>query len=360
MSKTPIRVGQIGCGHWARSSWMPFIDSCPDAEIAALCDLDIGRAQELNDEFFADVPEDSRPRLYDDYNKMIADEALDMVIAGTLAAARPAMTIAALEAGIPVLAAKPMAPNLKDAEAMLNAAEKSNTLLMVGYNYRFRDDALAVHKFISNGGIGDPLFARAWIHSPNIPNYAPHYKRSVSGGGALASTGVHTLDLAVWFLGCPRLKQVAGVSNAHFDAFDSLPADLESIRGECDIDLLVSGYAQFEGGTTLATESVWMSPTNDIGVQVWGTRGRASMVPLEFHTWEGGAFVDKTEEVAPGLAASFEDTMVRMEREIHHFVDCVLGRCAPLVTHEEMWTDQAIMEALYTGSRSFDGYQPSA
>ena len=86
---------------------------------------------------------------------------------------------------------------------------------------------------------------------------------------------------------------------------------------------------------------------------MWGTRGRASMVPLELHSWEAGAFVDKTEEVAPGLAASFKDTRVRMEREVHHFVDCVLGRCQPLVTHKEMWTDQAIMDALYTGGRSF-------
>ena len=62
------------------------------------------------------------------------------------------MTIAALEAEIPVLAAKPMAPNLADAEAMLEAAEKSGTLLMVGYNYRFRDDARVVHKFINDGG----------------------------------------------------------------------------------------------------------------------------------------------------------------------------------------------------------------
>ena len=172
-SNLPVRVGQIGCGHWASSSWLPYIGSCPDAEIVALCDLDLGRARQLREEFFGDIPEDSRPRLYDDYHKMIADGSLDMVIAGTLAGARPPMTIAALEAGLPVLAAKPMAPNLADAEAMLEAAEKSGSLLMVGYNYRFRDDARVVHKFINDGGIGKPLFARAWAHSPGIPQLRP-------------------------------------------------------------------------------------------------------------------------------------------------------------------------------------------
>ena len=50
-SNVPVRVGQIGCGHWASSSWLPYIGSCPDAEIVALCDLDLGRARQLREEF---------------------------------------------------------------------------------------------------------------------------------------------------------------------------------------------------------------------------------------------------------------------------------------------------------------------
>ena len=39
-------------------------------------------------------------------------------------------------------------------------------ILMVGYNFRFRDDAQVVHRFIRDGGIGTPRFARAWSFAP--------------------------------------------------------------------------------------------------------------------------------------------------------------------------------------------------
>ena len=351
----PVRVGQIGCGHWARHAWVPNIIACPDAELVALCDVDPTRAEALAAEFYDAHDRKPRPAIYSDYREMIAAESLDMAIAGTLAQARPESTIAALQAGLHVLAAKPMAPSLAEAEAMIEASEKAGRLLMVGYNYRFRDDAGVVHRFIREGGIGKPLFACARAHSPGIPSYAPHYVRSMAGGGSLASTGIHTLDLAVWFLGNPPLLSATGHASSHFAELPSLPSNLENIRGDCDIEIMAVGFASFAGGVSLASENMWMSPgqINKMNVEVWGSRGYASLSPLRLLTWEDGDFVDKTEVVAPGLAASFRDTRVRMQREIFHFVDCVLGRAEPLITTGEMWTDQAIMEGIYNGSRQF-------
>ena len=89
---------------------------------------------------------------------MFDKESLDVVMVGTMADIRPTVTIAALNSGAHVLAAKPMAPSLADAEAMLQAAERADRMLMVGYNFRFRKDAQAAHKFIRSGGLGTPLF----------------------------------------------------------------------------------------------------------------------------------------------------------------------------------------------------------
>ena len=43
----PVRVGQIGCGHWAHRAWIPNLIACPDAELVALCDVDPSRAEPL-------------------------------------------------------------------------------------------------------------------------------------------------------------------------------------------------------------------------------------------------------------------------------------------------------------------------
>lgn len=348
-----LRAGIVGCGHWARDAYLPNLIACDEVELRGLCDVDGGRARLLADEY--EAGRRARPQSYTDYQQMFEQENLDLVLVPTLAHVRPAITLAALQAGVHVLAAKPMAPTLAEAEAMLESAAQAGCILMVGYNYRFRDDAQVVHRFIREGGLGEPLFARARVGTPGVPSYAPHYVNSLSGGGSLAATGVHPLDLAVWFLGCPELLSVAGQVCSHFGDLAPLPADLEAIRAEYDTEDLVTGYARFAGGVGLATESMWLAPDQiqGVGVEVWGSTGYASLAPLRLLSWGEGDYVDRTEEIAPGLAASFKDTAIRMERELRHFFACVQGREEPLITPREMWTDQAIIEGLYSGGRTF-------
>ena len=350
---TPLRAGIVGCGHWARDAYLPNLIACREVDLMALCDADESRAEDLAGAYAAD--RGFSPQVYADCEPMFEEENLDLVLVSTLANVRPAICVAALRAGVHVLAAKPMAPTLTEAEEMLRAAEEAERILMVGYNYRFRDDAQVVHRFIRDGGLGRPLFARAWIYAPGVPSYAPHYVNSLSGGGALASTGVHPLDLAVWFLGCPKLLSVEGRACSRFADLSPLPPDLEAIRAEYDTDDLVTGYVRFADGIGLTTESLWLAPplTHFLGVEVWGSTGYASLSPFRLLSWRDGDYVDRTEETAPGLAASFRDTEVRMQRELLHFVDCVRGRTTPLITSGEMWTDQAIVEGLYAGGRVF-------
>ena len=351
----PLRLAIIGCGNWARDAYLPNLTACAETELTALCDVDEGRARELAAVYAAAGRRP--PGTWTDWRQLLQRERLDLVLVSTLAHARPAIVIAALQAGVHVLAAKPMAPTLAQAEQMLQAAAESDRLLMVGYNYRFRDDAQAVHRFLQAGGAGTPLFARAWIHAQGVPTYAPHYQSHLSAGGALASTGVHPLDLAVWFLGCPPLRCVEGLARSRLADLPDLPTDLEAVRAEYDADDLVTGYVRFEGGVALATESMWLAPelVPPAGVEVWGSAGYARLTPLRLLSWRGGGYVDRTEETAPGLASSFTDSPVRMQRELHHFIDCVRGRVQPLITPREMWTVQAIVEGLYAGSRDYGG-----
>ena len=95
------------------------------------------------------------------------------------------------------------------------------------------------------------------------------------GGGSLASTGVHTMDLGVWFLGCPPLLSVEGRASARFADLSTLPPDLEAVRDTYDVEDLVSGYVTFADDVTLSVESMWLAPptARDNGVDVWGTEG---------------------------------------------------------------------------------------
>lgn len=355
-AKRPLRVGIVGCGSFGRKTYACGVAEHPGAVVAALCDIDRARAEALARELPEERRADRRPTTYEDYRRMIEKESLDVIMVGTLADVRPAVTLAALNAGAHVLAAKPMAPSLAGAEEMLRAAERAERLLMVGYNFRFRDDAQAVHRFIREGGLGRPLFARAWSHEASVPTWGPHYIRSLSGGGALASTAVHVIDLAVWFLDCPKLLSVEGHSLSRFAGLPSFPPKLEAVRETYDAEDLTSGYARFADGVTMSVEGMWLTPPqiDGKGVDVWGTGGYASLSPLRLLTWQDGDYADRTEEVAPGLAGPFrDDSSVRNRREVRHFLDCVLGKATPLITPQEMWTDQAVVEGIYAGNLSF-------
>ena len=179
------------------------------------CDIDLAQAETAAREVFDDQGREPRPTLYTDYKAMIDQESLNVVMVGTMADVRPRVAIYALNAGAHVLAAKPMAPSLAEAEEMLQKAKEVDRILMVGYNFRFRDDAQIVHRFIRDGGIGTPRFARAWSFAESVPIRGPHYKAG-SGGGSLARTGIHPMDLAIWFLGNPPLISVHGQSTLTF------------------------------------------------------------------------------------------------------------------------------------------------
>ena len=350
----PLRVGVVGCGGFGRNAYINNVAENPDASLVALCDIDLAQAEAAAREAFDDRGVKPRPALYTDYKEMIDQESLDVVMVGTMADVRPRVAIYALNAGAHVLAAKPMAPSLAEAEEMLQRAKEADRILMVGYNFRFRNDAQIVHRFIRDGGVGTPRFARAWSFAASVPIRGPHYKAG-SGGGSLARTGVHAMDLAIWFLGNPPLISVHGRALSRFAGLPALPSELESLRGNYDDPDLVSGYVHFANGVTLSVESMWMAPPQigDHGVEVWGTQGYASLSPLRLLTWQDSDYVDVTEEVAPGVANSFhDDSRTRIRREVCHFIDCALGRATPLITPQEMWTDQAIVDGIYAGTEA--------
>ena len=349
----PLRVGVVGCGSFGRNAYVNNVAENPDASLVALCDIDLAQAEAAAREVFDNRRVNPRPACYTDYKTMIDRESLDVVMVGTMADVRPRVAIYALNASANVLAAKPMAPSLAEAEEMLQTAKEMDRILMVGYNFRFRDDAQAVHRFIRDGGIGTPRFARAWSFAPSVPIRGPHYKAR-SGGGSLARTGIHPMDLAIWFLGNPPLISVHGQALSRFADLPALPPELETLRGNYNDPDLVSGYVHFADGVTLSIESMWMAPPQigDHGVEVWGTRGYASVTPLQLLIWQASNYVNMTEQVAPGVASSFRDhSSNRLRREVFHFIDSVLGRTTPLVTPEEMWTNQAIVDAIYAGAK---------
>ena len=86
---------------------------------------------------------------------------------------------------------------------MVDAADAAGRLLTIGFNLRYTRSAGVLKRFVDSGRFGNAVYTRAWTKSSQIPWWGQHYRREISGGGALASTAVHLLDLALWLAGNP-------------------------------------------------------------------------------------------------------------------------------------------------------------
>jgi predicted dehydrogenase len=92
-----------------------------------------------------------------DLKAMLADASIDAVVSSGPAGLHAAHSLAALEAGKPVLAVKPMALKRADAEALGAAAKKHGVLLALGYNRCFFPAIAELRRRVAAGDLGTLL-----------------------------------------------------------------------------------------------------------------------------------------------------------------------------------------------------------
>ena len=119
-----IRVGVVGCGVVATAYYLPYLLTRKDAEITAVCDLRKARAEECKRIFSAKAA-------YDDYDRMLREADLDLVMVLTGPGTHVRFTVAAVESGRDVLLQKPMALDLEGAEAIVTATRKNRRKVLV-------------------------------------------------------------------------------------------------------------------------------------------------------------------------------------------------------------------------------------
>lgn len=130
-----IKVGLVGCGMIAQVMHLPYLSELDDRfELAALCDVSPGVVRALASHYQVS-------RTFTDYREMLDQADLDAVFVLTQHHAEPA--IATAQAGKHVFVEKPMAVNLDEADALIEAASARHVQVMVGYMKRYDPGYLA-------------------------------------------------------------------------------------------------------------------------------------------------------------------------------------------------------------------------
>jgi UDP-N-acetyl-2-amino-2-deoxyglucuronate dehydrogenase len=206
---------------------------------------------------------------------LFARPDVDVVCICTPSGQHAEQAIAAARAGKHVLAEKPMALNLADADAMVSACEAAAVKLGVVFQRRTELLSRKIKAAIEAGDFGELT-----LGAVTLPYYRSqeYYDQggwrgtwAQDGGGVLMNQGIHLIDLLVWFMGDPiEVQARVGTLRHEIEVEDTLAATLRFANGAL--------------GTITATTTA--APGFPARLELYGTRGGVQVEGESVRSWQ--------------------------------------------------------------------------
>jgi phthalate 4,5-cis-dihydrodiol dehydrogenase len=204
----------------------------------------------------ADLHPELRERFARDYNVEVHDDALplmqrpdiDAVYIATPHQFHRAHAVMAAEHGKHVIVEKPMALSLEDCDAMIAAAEKHGTVLIVGHTHSFDPAVAKMRELIAGGELGRLAMIGMWNYTDFL--YRPRRPEELDtskGGGILFNQIPHQVDTARLLSGSPvrSVRAMTGVLDPRRPTEGACMAFLDFADGTA-ASITYSGYDHFD------------------------------------------------------------------------------------------------------------------
>lgn len=138
-------------------------------------------------------------KAYSDFEQLISDEEVELVVVATPSHLHSSQTIMALKSGKNVVCEKPMAATITEADEMIRVAERTGNLLVVFHNSLFAPDYLKVKEVIQSGKLGRIVLVK--IHNHSFSRRWDWQTLRKFGGGELRNNGVHSIVQGLQIMG---------------------------------------------------------------------------------------------------------------------------------------------------------------
>ncbi|MBI3971931.1 MAG: Gfo/Idh/MocA family oxidoreductase [Chloroflexi bacterium] len=302
---TKLRAAFIGAGMMANKAHYPAVAALEDVEVVAICDLDATRREETADQY-------GIKDRYDDYRAIVDRQDIDVVYAILPPVPLERIVIDCLLSGKHVFTEKPPADNLAAVRRMAEAARRSGSLSMTGYNRRFCPAIrLARQRVEAQGPI---TLITGEYHKPQL-----HRKPGWGASSWLIADVVHAIDTVRW-LGGP-VAAVWALARTDFD-------DPWVNRAAALID--------FAGGATGTISSSYASGNRVERFEIHGQGIAAHIEGVPGKVWPPTARIlrsdtSEVEVLDPATVAGSDDFVYAYGfwHEHRSFVDCVKTGTVP-------------------------------
>jgi len=189
----PIGIGVIGAGTIAQISHIPYIlDDDQRFKLLAVADINASLLADVADRYHID----SR---YTDYRALLDREDIEAVII-CHSGSHYDSVLAALDKGKDILVEKPLAWNLREAEAIAARVAQSSQIVQMGY-HKLYDPAFAVAKQQVEL-IEDLGYVRIAVLHPAAELGFAHLRLRRGGGRSRRGTGSPGAGPSSWTLNC--------------------------------------------------------------------------------------------------------------------------------------------------------------
>ena len=203
--RRPINVGIIGLGvRGLYSIARPMAETFPETQfnITALCDRNPQRmveAEALLQPLYAAHGVQIMPKLYKNGQDLIQDDNVDLVVITSITDTHREFAVPALHAGKKVYCDKPLAQDVADAIAIVEAETQTQNPLIMGFTRRYETAWLKAYELLNAGAIGKLAMLQVRNIIPYHRYLTAWWRRREWSGGALNDKGCHLFDVFNWF-----------------------------------------------------------------------------------------------------------------------------------------------------------------
>jgi len=259
-----IRFGVIGTGFGSKVQ-LPALKRHPQTQIVSVCSRRDKNASEAAEAYAV-------PHWTTSYGELLELEP-DAVIVSTPPHLHMEIVLSAASRGIHVICEKPMALDLREAEAMLDAANEAGIVHMMDFEFRFLPVRAAATRLIKAGYVGVPLMtALSQFGTLRADPYSypwDWWSQASKGGGAIGAAASHQVDaLRVW-LG--EVSQATGFEETFVK--HRATADGEALRAVTADDTYCANLRFDSGAVANLVYSSAVHHARLLEILIFGTEG---------------------------------------------------------------------------------------
>lgn len=243
--------------------------------------------------------------------------------------------VACLEAGLPLLLEKPVAPDLESARHLLRVARRAGVPVLLGYTFRWWPPVQRLKALVDEAAVARVLRV-SMVMAAHLADWHPWERyqdffmaRASLGGGTLLDES-HFLDLMLWLFEWPR----------------ELSASVERLSSlEIDTDDNVEVSLALRSGVRVGIHLDLYSRPHERSIRIFGEEGT-----LEWNNEANQVRSFRTGDDWRVIQFTCERNDMFLE-EARHFLDVLHGRAAPLCTLVDGCRVLQLVEAIRASDR---------